>query len=81
LKEWSPELVTDPIQEGRLKLIASKKDTETPLKRNTSKAKEGRDQKRQRRQHHGCVEEVGAGRVEISRVVIGLTFSLVLCWF
>jgi DNA end-binding protein Ku len=45
LKEWSPELVTDPIQEGLLKLIPSKKDTKTPLKRNTSKAKEGRDQK------------------------------------
>jgi DNA end-binding protein Ku len=45
LKEWSPALVTDPTQEGLPKLIVSKKETQTPLKRNTPKAKEGRDQK------------------------------------
>jgi DNA end-binding protein Ku len=38
MKDWSPEMVSDPIQESLLKLIANKKKAKKPSKAQTSKS-------------------------------------------
>ncbi|MDM9627591.1 Ku protein [Rhizobium sp. S152] len=38
IKEWSPDMVSDPIQESLLKLIASKKRAKKPIKKTASKS-------------------------------------------
>ncbi|TCB17921.1 Ku protein [Rhizobium leguminosarum bv. viciae] len=45
LKEWSPEMVSDPIQESLLKLIADKKKAEKPTKKTASKSEKGMNDK------------------------------------
>lgn len=45
MKEWSPEMVSDPIQESLLRLIASKKRAKKPAKKATSKSQKGMDDK------------------------------------
>jgi len=37
MRKWSPEMVSDPIQESLLKLIADKKKSKKPAKKATSK--------------------------------------------
>lgn len=41
MKDWSPEMVSDPIQESLLKLIADKKKARKPSKAKTSKSTKG----------------------------------------
>jgi DNA end-binding protein Ku len=45
MKEWSPDMASDPIQESLLKLIASKKKAKKPAKNTASKSYEGKDDK------------------------------------
>lgn len=46
LKDWSPTMVSDPIQESLLKLIASKKKSKKPSKSATTKSsKANQDEK------------------------------------
>ncbi|MBY3310940.1 Ku protein [Rhizobium laguerreae] len=44
MKDWSPDMVSDPIQESLLKLIADKK-TAKPAKKAAAKSKKGEDEK------------------------------------
>ncbi|NKM95865.1 Ku protein [Rhizobium leguminosarum] len=44
MKDWSPEMVSDPIQESLLKLIADKKKAKPPRK-GAAKSKKGEDDK------------------------------------
>ncbi|WP_442638231.1 hypothetical protein [Rhizobium leguminosarum] len=44
MKDWSPEMVSDPIQESLLKLIADKKKAK-PAKKAAAKSKKGEDKK------------------------------------
>ncbi|NEJ72058.1 Ku protein [Rhizobium phaseoli] len=46
MKEWSPEMVSDPIQESLLKLIAEKKKARKPAKKSTAKSATGDDEKK-----------------------------------
>ena len=45
MRGWSPKLVSDPIQESLLKLIASKKKAKKPTKGSSSKGAKGDDKK------------------------------------
>ncbi len=45
MKEWSPDMASDPIQESLLKLIAAKKKARTPAKRTATKSKTGKSEK------------------------------------
>ena len=46
IKRWSPDMVSDPIQESLLKLIADKKKATKPSRRSARDSKKGNDQKR-----------------------------------
>lgn len=46
LKDWSPTLVSDPIQESLLKLIADKKKAKKPIKDKASKSAKDDDEKK-----------------------------------
>jgi DNA end-binding protein Ku len=46
MKDWSPEMVSDPIQESLLKLIADKKKARKPSKAKTSKSAMGDDEEK-----------------------------------
>jgi len=43
MKNWSPAMVSDPVQESLLKLIANKKKATKPAKMSSSKASSGKD--------------------------------------
>jgi DNA end-binding protein Ku len=43
LKDWSPEMVSDPIQESLLKLVAEKKKAKKPSKAKAAKSSKDND--------------------------------------
>lgn len=45
MKDWSPEMVSDPIQESLLKLIESKKKSKKPARKTASKSAKGKEEK------------------------------------
>jgi DNA end-binding protein Ku len=46
LKDWSPDMVSDPIQQSLLKLIADKKKAKKPSKAKTSKSAKDDDEEK-----------------------------------
>jgi DNA end-binding protein Ku len=46
MKDWSPNMVSDPIQESLLKLISDKKKALKPTKKSAAKSVKGDDQKK-----------------------------------
>jgi DNA end-binding protein Ku len=70
-KRWSPDMVSDPIQESLLKLIEEKKKALKPKKK-TAKAK-GRGPGLQRHQHHGRPAHFHPSRLPAGRPEVQAT--------